>query len=65
MSLTEVKGAWLSALEEATAFVASRPPEDIGCVYLDAAGHAVAPAPGAVVQRHFGRPGGVVPRIGH
>jgi hypothetical protein len=66
VDLKELKAAWLAALEEADAFVRGRPPEEAGCLYYSASlGRFVDPdRPGAgPVERHFGQPGGVLPRI--
>jgi hypothetical protein len=62
-----MKAEWLAALDEAEAFVRGRPPEEIGCLYYSReAGRFVEPSgdgSGDVVV-HFGRPGGLMPRIG-
>jgi hypothetical protein len=66
VDLKELKAAWLAALEEADAFVRGRPPEEAGCLYYSASlGRFVDPdRPGAgPVERHFGQPGGVLPRV--
>jgi len=66
--LIAAKQAWLAAVEAADAFIRSRPPDEIGCLYwsVDAA-QFVMPAPGTAVsarlQPHFGRPGGVLPQV--
>jgi hypothetical protein len=45
-------------------FVASRPPEEIGCLYYSATRRAfVDPREAGDSIPHFGRPGGVLPRI--
>ena len=59
-----LKDAWLEALDSVDPFVTSRPPDEIGCLYYHAGRREfVDPRdlPGAVP--HFGRPGGVLPRI--
>lgn len=57
---------WLAALEAAEAFVRSRAPDEAGCLY-DSPGLARFMAPGpdgpADVVPHYGRPGGVLPRV--
>jgi hypothetical protein len=62
---TALKSVWLQMLDEATAFVAARPAEEMGCLYYDASTQRfvqpVAGGPPAVP--HFGRPGGVLPRL--
>ncbi len=45
-------------------FVDSRPPEEIGCLYYSLSRQAfVDPREASDVSPHFGRPGGVLPRI--
>ncbi len=66
VDLPDLKTRWLAALDAADAFVRSRPATDAGCLYYSRrAGGFVAPtmsdAEDAVL--HFGRPGGVLPRI--
>lgn len=64
LDLHVAKRDWLEALDSVDPFVSSRPPEEIGCLYYSASRRAfVDPrqVPGAVP--HFGRPGGVLPRI--
>ena len=65
VDLPTLKAHWLAALAEADAFVHGRPPSEAGCLYhspsqarfvaaVDDMGDAVP---------HFGRPGGVLPRV--
>ena len=63
--LTELKARWLTALAEADAFVRSRPPDEMGCLYYSAATDAfVQPSPQVEdAVPHYGRPGGVVPAV--
>jgi len=64
IDLQELKGEWLEALESVEPFVESLPLGEIGCLYYSASqGIFVDPrvAPNAVP--HFGRPGGVLPRV--
>jgi hypothetical protein len=65
VDLHAVKQQWLAALDQADAFVRTRPPSESGCLYYSRrAGQFVAPSPtDADVVPHFGRPGGVLPRI--
>jgi len=64
IDLQAMKREWLAALDSVEPFVASRPPEEIGCLYYSAAKRAfVDPREVADAVPHFGRPGGVVPRI--
>jgi hypothetical protein len=66
VDLKELKGGWLEALEEADAFARARPAEDAGCLYYSSLRQDFVdpdrPGVGPVV-RHFGQPGGVLPRI--
>ena len=65
--LERAKQRWLAALADAEAFVAERPPDELGCLYYAPARERFeAPssdqdlaAQGLLV--HFGRPGGVLP----
>ena len=66
VDLTALKQEWLRALDDAEAFVRSRPPNEIGCLYYSPSlDRFVVPGPDAPddVVPHFGRPGGVLPRI--
>lgn len=59
-----IKHAWLSALDSVEPFVASRPADEIGCLYHSASARAfVDPRQASDAVPHFGRPGGVLPRI--
>ena len=69
VNLIALKSTWLDALSEAEAFVRSRPPEEIGCLYYSRSrrafvGRFEATDLGQDVVPHYGRPGGVLPRIG-
>ena len=64
VDLQAMKRAWLDALDSVEPFVASRPAEEIGCLYYSASRQAfVDPREADDAAPHFGRPGGVVPRI--
>ena len=64
IDLQELKQEWLEALDSVETFVASRPPEEIGCLYYGASQRAfVDPREAIDAVPHFGRPGGVLPRI--
>jgi len=64
VDLQDTKSAWLVALESVEPFVASRPAEEIGCLYYSASKQAfVDPRDASDARPHFGRPGGVLPRI--
>ena len=65
LAATELKSKWLSALAQAKAFVASRPPEEMGCLYLSPSQERFigdAEELGDAVP-HYGRPGGVLPVV--
>lgn len=66
VDLPALKARWLSAIAEADAFVRSRPPADAGCLYYSRS-LARFVAPGAAGPQdavpHYGRPGGVLPRV--
>jgi hypothetical protein len=64
IDLHAMKRAWLAALDSVEPFVASRPAEELGCLYYSASMRAFAdPRHVADAVPHFGRPGGVLPRI--
>lgn len=64
IDLRALKQEWLEALDSVESFVASRPPEEIGCLYYSASRRSfVDPREEAGSVPHFGRPGGVLPRI--
>jgi hypothetical protein len=63
--VTELKVAWLSALDEAEAFIQARPADEVGCLYYSKERQQFVAdgldAPDVVP--HYGRPGGVLPRF--
>ena len=67
IDLPSLKASWLEALDGAQAFLPSRPPQELGCLYYSLPKKAfVEPTglePDGEVAPHFGRPGGVMPRI--
>ena len=62
VDLVDRKRLWLAAVAEANALFLKLPPEEVGCLYLDANGQAVTPDPFAPsfpqLHRHFGSLGG-------
>lgn len=68
LDLPDLKNRWLRSLEEAEAFILSRPPGEAGCLYYSPdLGRFVQPEAGRDLSAqglvpHFGRPGGVLPR---
>jgi hypothetical protein len=64
MDVHATKRAWLKALDSVEPFVESRPPEEIGCLYYSPSRRAfVDPREVSDAVPHFGRPGGVLPRV--
>jgi hypothetical protein len=64
VDLHAMKSAWLEVLDSVEPFVASRSPEEIGCLYYSALRQEfVDPREVTDAVPHFGRPGGVLPRI--
>jgi hypothetical protein len=64
VDLASLKQAWLQALDSVEPFVASRPPGEIGCLYYSASRRGfVDPREVTDAVPHFGRPGGVLPRV--
>ena len=69
LDLAEMKGTWLGALEQAETFARTRPPDELGCLYWSTDREAfVLPEANAAlaaqrIDGHFGRPGGVLPRM--
>ena len=64
IDLHGLKRAWLEALDSVGPFVGSLPPEEIGCLYYSATRKEfVDPREITDAVPHFGRPGGVLPRV--
>jgi hypothetical protein len=64
VDLHVLKQEWLEALDSVEPFVASCPTEEVGCLYYSASRRTfVDPRGVADSVPHFGRPGGVLPRI--
>jgi len=66
VDLQQVKEAWLAALGEAERFVRTQPPGEAGCLYWSPLRKAfVCPDNGKPDDAvpHYGRPGGVLPRL--
>lgn len=64
VDLGTLKATWLAALDGAELFVRSRPPEEVGCLYYAPdLQRFVDPNRNSPAVPHFGRPGGVLPRL--
>ena len=64
VDLVQLKSRWLAALDRATEFVSARPASEAGCLYYSASRQAfVDPTTVPDAVTHYGRPGGVLPRI--
>ena len=64
VDLHALKREWLEALDSVEPFVDSRPSEEIGCLYHSPSQQEfVDPREVSDAVPHFGRPGGVLPRI--
>jgi len=64
IDLHALKAEWHEALDGVGGFVESRPPDEIGCLYYSPSEQAfVDPRGVSDVVPHYGRPGGVLPRI--
>ena len=64
LDLVVLKRDWLEALDSVEPFVEFRPPDEIGCLYYSATREEfVDPREVTDTIPHFGRPGGVLPRV--
>lgn len=64
IALPDLKRQWLEALDSVEPFVESRPSDEIGCLYYSRSQQAfVDPREASDAVPHFGRPGGVLPRV--
>ena len=66
IDLHALKTEWLAALSDADVFVRSRPAGEAGCLYFSPSlARFVAPGPDGPADAvpHYGRPGGVLPRV--
>jgi hypothetical protein len=64
VDLTILKREWVEALDSVEPFVTSRPAEEIGCLYYSASRRSfVDPREADDAVPHYGRPGGVLPRV--
>jgi hypothetical protein len=64
VDLQDLKSRWLEALEQSQAFVRSRPPHEVGCLYYSISlAKFVQPGEETDIVPHYGRPGGVLPVV--
>jgi len=67
LDVQTLKRQWLNARQAAEVLIRQLPPEELGCLYLDAAGNPVRPEPASPVfpalTRHFGSIRGAWPSI--
>lgn len=64
VELNTLKHDWLEALDSVEPFIASRPGDEIGCLYYSPSQQAFDdPQQAQDAVPHFGRPGGVVPQV--
>ncbi len=66
VDIHELKADWLEAMESAEGFVRTRPPEEAGCLYYAVEHDRFVDPNGpdmSKIEPHYGRPGGVLPRI--
>ena len=64
VDLQALKRTWLGALDSVEPFVASRPADEVGCLYYSAAERRfVDPGKVPAAVAHYGGPAGVLPRI--
>ena len=67
LDLKSLKKRWLGALEEAQQLVDALPPDEVGCLYLDAEQSPVTPNPASgfsALRRHHGSIRGAWPTVG-
>ena len=69
VDLVKTKAAWRAALAKAGEFILERPHEEAGCLYYSPCNDCfVAPSSEFPLEkqglvRHFGQPGGILPRV--
>ncbi len=61
--LVALRAEWLAALDDAEAFIQSRPPNELGCLYYSQKQKNFVSKIDADAVPHFGRPGGVLPMV--
>lgn len=65
LDVEKLKTQWLAALDSAERFIKSRPPAEVGCLYYSHVQKNFVD-PSQVTETaspHYGRPGGVLPRV--
>jgi hypothetical protein len=67
VSLEDLKEKWLEMQRTAHLLVESLPASEVGCLYLDVAGHPITPDPNSAefgaLTRHYGQLRGSWPRV--
>jgi hypothetical protein len=65
LDVRQIKQEWLLALQEAEDFIGTRSPDEVGCLYYSPeSGAFVNPnRTGNSAAPHYGRPGGVLPKV--
>lgn len=67
LDIRNLKRKWINALDSALHLVSALPPEEVGCLYLDANEIPVTPDPASAVftslRRHTGKINGAWPTI--
>lgn len=70
VNLQDLKQRWRTALDNAENFILSRPASEIGCLYYSlkqkkfvAPSNKDAVGPRRDIRPHYGRPGGILPRV--
>ncbi len=68
-SLPDLKSKWLTILERTESFIRNRPHSEIGCLYYSRQEKKIINpsetrfAEATDIVRHYGRPGGIIPRL--
>ncbi|MDQ3000004.1 MAG: hypothetical protein M3Y08_01895 [Fibrobacterota bacterium] len=65
LDVRQLKQEWLKALNDAENFVGTRPPDEVGCLYYssETEGFVNPNSTDKSVVPHYGRPGGVLPKV--
>ena len=66
IDIKELKLSWLNKIEEAESFISSRDPKEVGCLYYSKIKKTFIDPTTQVKDSyvlHYGKPGGVVPKV--